>query len=460
MTGVDPTHLTWALLLGGLSAVSLPIGSAVGLVFRPQARISATLAAFGAGALIAALSVELVAPTVEAVAGVTGHERAEARAAFFALSLGAVFGGLLFVVLDRALAERGGFLRKTSTAIGYFTRRRAARLRAMLKDLCAIPLLRMLPAERVGMLVGDVGHRTYSRGERLFSEGAPADALLFVKSGEVELARAGKPLRTVGPGGILGELALVADIPRSMTATAQGVVEAYVLDREDFQRWRSECPEFDQGVRALASERLEELRQRDAQISEEERRWGESAIAALREGAAVPDAAALRRAAEERPGSPLAIWLGILVDGVPESVVIGSGFLALVSAKLAAAGSVSFAEVVPYTLLAGLFLSNFPEALSSSVGMSCQGWSTGRVLFMWVILVVVTAAGAGVGYVLGEALGHVTLVAVEGVAAGAMLTMIASTMIPEAVHLGGSSSRVGLATLLGFLAAIAFKLVE
>ena len=73
---------------------------------------------------------------------------------------------------------------------------------------------------------------------------------------------------------------------------------------------------------------------------------------------------------------------------------------------------------------------------------------------------VVTAIGAAVGYALGEVLGHTTLVAVEGVAAGAMLTMISATMIPEAVHLGGSSRRVGLATLIGFLAAIAFKLVE
>ena len=57
----------------------------------------------------------------------------------------------------------------------------------------------------------------------------------------------------------------------------------------------------------------------------------------------------------------------------------------------------NFAEVVPYTLIAGLFLSNFPEALSSSVGMAQQGWSHTRVLTMWTVLVVVTALGAGVG---------------------------------------------------------------
>jgi len=50
-------------------------------------------------------------------------------------------------------------------------------------------------------------------------------------------------------------------------------------------------------------------------------------------------------------------------------------------------------------------------------------------------------------------------VGLEGIAAGAMLTMIAQTMIPEAVHLGGSAM-VGLSTLAGFLAAVGFKLVE
>ena len=78
---------------------------------------------------------------------------------------------------------------------------------------------------------------------------------------------------------------------------------------------------------------------------------------------------------------------------------------------------------------------------------------------MWTTLMIMTALGAGVGYALGEALPHSFLVAIEGVAAGAMLAMIASTMIPEAVHLGGGNV-VGMSTLVGFLSAIVFKLFE
>jgi zinc transporter ZupT len=63
------------------------------------------------------------------------------------------------------------------------------------------------------------------------------------------------------------------------------------------------------------------------------------------------------------------------------------------------------------------------------------------------------------GYLLAGALNPTWLIFAEGLAAGAMLTMIAAAMIPEAVHMGHASA-VGLSTLAGFLAAISFKLLE
>lgn len=70
-------------------------------------------------------------------------------------------------------------------------------------------------------------------------------------------------------------------------------------------------------------------------------------------------------------GAPLAIWLGILLDGIPESLVIGAS---LVQAQIS------------YSLIGGLFLSNYPEALSSSVGMRQHGFPFRRILFMWTSL--------------------------------------------------------------------------
>lgn len=74
-------------------------------------------------------------------------------------------------------------------------------------------------------------------------------------------------------------------------------------------------------------------------------------------------------------------------------------------------------------------------------------------------LVVIIAVGSLVGYYIGSSIPHEIEIGIEGLAAGAMLTMIAQTMLPEAVHIGGTKV-VGLATLVGYLSAVAFKLFE
>jgi zinc transporter ZupT len=166
----------------------------------------------------------------------------------------------------------------------------------------------------------------------------------------------------------------------------------------------------------------------------------------------------IRRAQMEHEGSPLAVWLGILLDGIPESIVIGAGHFAVVAAH-PAVDTLTFAQVIPYTLIAGLFLSNFPEALSSSANMLAAKWSRRQIFLMWFAPLVMTAVGAGPGFLLAGMLDETWLVFAEGVAAGAMLTMIAAAMIPEAA-VYGNPSEVGLSTLAGFLAAVAFKLLE
>jgi zinc transporter ZupT len=110
-------------------------------------------------------------------------------------------------------------------------------------------------------------------------------------------------------------------------------------------------------------------------------------------------------------------------------------------------------------LIAGLFLSNLPEALSSSVQMRNQGMKVSKILLLWTSLVLMTAIGAAIGAYVGEHVPHGYLVFVEGLAAGAMLTMICAAMLPEAAHLA-SPNLVGLSTLTGFLCSILFKLLE
>ncbi len=296
-------------------------------------------------------------------------------------------------------------------------------------------------------------------GEIIARQEEDADVLFFVMEGSVSATRDGSYFGELGPDNLIGIIPILTQIPNPTTLTAKGPVTAFALSRENFDRLRDISPAFDQACRDLTQERLELLAQLVTDRHEQAIRWAREATHALKTGTQIPTADQLRRAKEEHAGSPLAIWLGILLDGIPESFVIGSGLLVLLQVKGELLGALRFIDVIPFTLIAGLFLSNFPEALASSANMKLQGWSKWHIFLMWFSLMVITAIGAGLGYLLAGMLNHAWLIFAEGLAAGAMLTMIASAMIPEAVHMGHASA-VGLSTLAGFLASITFKLLE
>ena len=121
-------------------------------------------------------------------------------------------------------------------------------------------------------------------------------------------------------------------------------------------------------------------------------------------------------------GSPLAIVLGSVLDGIPESFVLGLTVLE---------GGVSVA------LLAGILLSNLPEGMSSSAGLRAANWPRRRVMSMWLVVLVASAASAAIGYaVLDPTHGNAGAVA-EAFAAGALLAMVSDTLLPEAFGVEG-----------------------
>jgi zinc transporter ZupT len=457
-------YVIWAASLGGLSAVSLPLGSLVGLGTNPRPQLISVLAAFGAGALIAALSVELVAPTVAALHGGSGHGASagghgDPVAAFEALLAGLAVGGVAFVVLDQLVNAQGGFLRKGATSVSYFMTVERKRQEKLVERLSRLPALEKVPAELINTLVSMFRPRSFLAGEVIEEQESPVGTIFFVLEGKVDLSRDGKSVDEFGPDQSIGLASVVSGIPAPVTATAKGPVSALALSKTDFEHLRSLSPEFDEACRLTGGEQLEVLERFDAARFEQTSQWAQEATHALRTGTQIPTAEQLQRARKEHAGAPLAIWLGILIDGIPESVVIGAGLLVMLEAQQTLPAAVEFADIVPYTLIAGLFLSNYPEALASSANMKAQNWSRRVIFLMWFSLMVITAVGSGLGYLLAGALDPTWLVFAEGLAAGAMLTMIASAMIPEAVHMGNASA-VGLSTLAGFLAAISFKLLE
>jgi CRP-like cAMP-binding protein len=459
MEYINIEFMIWATALGAISAVSLPLGSLVGIKMNPRPRLISALVAFGAGALIAALSVELVAPTVFALESPEGGStHGKPIAGFLALVAGAVAGGLLFTLLDRLINVRGGFLRRTSSTISYLTQRRRDRQMATLEDLAGFTLLAKLPPEHVNTLVSMVRPVHYADGEVIATQGEPGTELVFVTEGTVVTETEDVPKARFGKGSVLGVIALVTERPLPATGIAESAVKGYALSKAGFQHLREMSPEFAARVRDLAGERVQLIADLIAERDARALDWLEKSRRALLTDAQMPDELEWRKTRAEYKSAPLAIWLGILLDGIPESFVIGAGLLALLHTKMSQLDSLGFAEVVPYTLIAGLFLSNFPEALASSANMRMQGFSKKRVFGLWFSLLVITALGAGAGFLLADSLSHTFVVFAEGLAAGAMLTMIAGAMIPEAVHMGRATV-VGLSTLGGFLAAISFKLL-
>ena len=101
------------------------------------------------------------------------------------------------------------------------------------------------------------------------------------------------------------------------------------------------------------------------------------------------------------------------------------------------------------SFIVGIFLSNYPEALSRSVGRREQGFHWRKSAILWGTVILVTGVGAAAGSVAFQAVPEQVFAIVEGMAAGAMLTVITQTMMPEALHRSGGF--VGLTALAGFL---------
>lgn len=452
------TYTLWALALGAVSAMSLPLGSLVGLKVRFSPRLIAIFAAFGAGALIAALSVELVAPTALAMAEADPADAHEARASFFALMIGGILGGFAFVALDSVVNQKGGYLRKTSTTLAHIARRDRRQVQVTMQAILSSAPFDALSPDLAEALAGMLRPARFKQDDILGSPSRKFTDAYIVGDGEVVVEIGGRSGATLGPGAFVGMLALFApELADAATVRAKTDLTCLALKREDVEHLRAVSPDFDDACRRLAGERVGLLQQQLADWHREAGDWMQSAVEALQLRREVPKLA-IRRAHAEHKGSPLAVWLGILLDGIPESIVIGAGLFTMIAAR-GETDSLRFVQVIPFTLIAGLFLSNFPEALSSSANMLTGGWRKRRIFFMWFALMVMTAVGSALGYLMAGVLRETWLVLAEGVAAGAMLTMVAAAMIPEAAA-HGRPNEVGLGSLAGFLAAVLFKLLE
>ncbi|MGH2488861.1 MAG: ZIP family metal transporter, partial [Candidatus Limnocylindria bacterium] len=151
---------------------------------------------------------------------------------------------------------------------------------------------------------------------------------------------------------------------------------------------------------------------------------------------------AARRGSRVRPASETqgrSIVLGALLDGIPESMVLG--------------GMLLVGGTVAPSFLAAVLLSNAPEGFSAAADLRREGHSRGWILRLWITVALASALAAAAAYALFDKAGP-AVPFLQAFAAGALITMLVDTMIPEAYE--DSGDRAGLVTVLGF--ALAFLL--
>jgi ZIP family zinc transporter len=147
---------------------------------------------------------------------------------------------------------------------------------------------------------------------------------------------------------------------------------------------------------------------------------------------------------KDQPGSGMAIAAGALLDGIPESIVIGLSLLGGKGASLVA--------------VIAVFLSNIPEGLSSAAGMKKAGRSMGYILGIWISIALISGLAALIGYTVFQQYSNTVIAATTALAAGAILAMLVDTMIPEAFD--ETREFAGLLTVVGFLVAFILSKLE
>jgi zinc transporter, ZIP family len=149
-----------------------------------------------------------------------------------------------------------------------------------------------------------------------------------------------------------------------------------------------------------------------------------------------------RSGGEQAGGGALAIVLGIVLDGIPESAAIGVTLLE--------------GTGIGAAFVAAVFLSNLPEALSATSGLAKSGWSGGKIMGLWLLVSAVCTMAAVLAFGLLDDTNQTLIGFILAFAAGAILAMLADTMMPEAFEHAGKV--VALVTVLGF--AVGFVIVE
>ncbi|HSO88007.1 MAG TPA: hypothetical protein VLQ91_15755 [Draconibacterium sp.] len=136
--------------------------------------------------------------------------------------------------------------------------------------------------------------------------------------------------------------------------------------------------------------------------------------------------------------------LAIILDGIPESIVIGLGIFE--------GGAVSMA------MLVAVFISNMPEAIAGTTGMKSSGWKKSKITLLWTVIAVVCALSTIAGFSFFSGLSVQWISFIKAFAGGAILIMLANSMIPESYEHAGKLA--GIFTIFGFFISVVMVILE
>jgi CRP-like cAMP-binding protein len=409
-----------ALLQGLLGASSLLIGALLGICWQPGRVFSAAIMAFGSGTLLAAIAFDITQPVFEA-------------AGFVPILVGFTLGGILFTVIINYVDDRGGFIRHPSSSRRFLYHHRQEETSEILDRITHVEMLHTLSPAEVQAIIPLLKAITVEPEAVLCQEGEPGDAMFMIVSGEAEIYKGQQLMALLGPGEMFGEMALLTGEERSASVVARSPMELYELDKADFDGMLSHAPHLASGLSRILARRLRETTQSKVQPRDQtDDQWRQRVLDSVEVDFPLSEQQIQQLA---KSSAPIAILVGTLIDNIPESLVIGfnAGGLGNLSGSF----------------LMAVFISNIPEALSSSVGMKQAGTSARRILILWGGAVILSGLTAMVGSLLANYANVWVLGTAQSLAGGAILSMLSSTMMPEAYELGGSS--VTFSTIAGFL---------
>jgi len=320
--------------------------------------------------------------------------------------------------------------------------------RSVVNQFIGCDLFKYLSEDDLEAVSDRLIYKQFSQGETLYFQGEDSANMFVIDHGHVSMLDGFERRNHVydlTEHHYLGYMSFLTGGNYTMTTVAIEETGTWVLHKKDFNKLLLSIPELAKRYKTYIQRHDvgEYLIGRQKLSHNDALKWVKKSVYQVDNKITPRNVNSLGFDVGEHKGAPLGIWLGLFLDSIPEALVIG--------ASVAQSG-------LGFSLLAGLFFSNYPEALSSSVGMREQGMKFRTVLLMWTVLMLSTGIVSALGSVYFAGVNDSIFAFTEGVAAGAMLTMIAQTMLPEAYLKGGEI--VGFSSLLGFLFAIFFKTLE